>query len=1311
MTERLLVSLDADGQAEVALWPDEGLPEPVTRTPLAWPLDADALEDLRWYLEDYLSAPFGVWEDRGPVVREMLAGWGKQIFQSVFGSGPARNAYQRARDRGLEVVFRSAEPGLLALPWELMRDEAGPVALGSGISRTLRVAGAGTLEVPGGRLRVLMVIARPAGTADVGYRTVARPLLERLDAVRGQVTLTVLRPPTFDAMAKVVRTAAEAGEPFHLVHIDGHGAMAGRAAGEAILGGRPATMTGAGEGVLAFERPGGGSDYVSASKLAEVLAAGRVPVVVLNASQSGAIGRDLEASVAANLLRAGCAAVVAMAYSVYAVAAAEFMAVFYESLFNGDSLGQAVIAGRRHLFEYDLRPSPRGDLPLADWLVPVHYLRREVRFPAARTGRPGTAPSLDVALGQLRTAQTVADAAADPLAPANAFVGRDDLFYQLETAASLHHVIVLTGPGGTGKTELAKGFGRWWRDTGGVADPRLVFWHSFKPGVATFGLDRVITEIGLQVFGTDFARLAPEERLEAVKQLLGQYRALLLWDNFESVREMPGPGVATPALDAASHTALRDFLEWVQDHSASVVIITSRAQEDWLGQARRIVVGGLNRTEAAEYATYLLSASPAAQVQREQRSFTELLDWLDGSPLAMRVALPLLKDTDPAVLLAGLRGATPVIDTDTSTEHLSALAASISYSFTYLPDHAQRLLPALSLFHEVAYEDALAAFSEVETVPSRFAGISGEEWSAVLSEAARVGLLTGLGAGMYRMHPALPGYLATAWQAASRDRYDQEREAGEQALRTTYAAFSQWLTDQIGSGDAGLAYALIELQEATLSAMLSHALAYRVWQDAEDIVRALDAYLAIRGLGEEADAWAAQILDAIADLSRVPVESASSLWLHVTIEQASRQMDAGRLDEAGQTYVRALAYLKDRPATEWTRDRIAVIYHQLGMTAQGRGQLHEAEDWYRKALVISEELSNRPGMASSYHQLGRAAQGRGQLHEAEDWYRKALAISEELGNRPGMAITYHQLGTLAKDQGRLEEADDWYRRSLAIREESGDSPGMAAIYHQLGMTAQQRGSLDDAEEMYRSALSIEEALNDRPGMSSTYHQLGISAQLKGQLDGADEWYHKALDIEQELGDRTSMAAIYHQLGMTAEARGQLTEAAARYDQSLAIKEELGNRPGMALTLAQLGRLEAAQGHSSQALDLAVRCVALFSEFPHPLTGTGPDDLTRLTSYLGMKALETAWRSVTGTPLPDVVRRYVQEHQESGYLEQQSLLVSLADTRVSGCPSGREAILKDTALDAARTAPAGGASRCRRRAACHRRPPTPGTAVI
>ena len=107
MPDRLIVDLGTDGLATVGIEPGGGMYEQVSQAPLTWPLDADALAELRWYLEDYLLAPFGVWEEHGPAVQARLAGWGDEVFGSVFGSGPARDAYQRARDRGLEVVFRS----------------------------------------------------------------------------------------------------------------------------------------------------------------------------------------------------------------------------------------------------------------------------------------------------------------------------------------------------------------------------------------------------------------------------------------------------------------------------------------------------------------------------------------------------------------------------------------------------------------------------------------------------------------------------------------------------------------------------------------------------------------------------------------------------------------------------------------------------------------------------------------------------------------------------------------------------------------------------------------------------------------------------------------------------------------------------------------------------------------------------------------------------------------------------------------------------------------------------------------------------
>ena len=900
--DRLLVELGADGRVSVGTWLDGKVPAAGEPFELAWPIGDDALEELRWYLEDYLRAPFGVYEERGPQVEARLPEWGSAVFSAVFGAGPAWDAYVRVRaqQRPVELVFRSASAEFLGLPWELMREPGRPAPLAmdlAGLSRSLSPPeSAETVAVPGGRLRVLMVISRPAGTGDVGYQMIARPLLKRLEAVRGQVELMVLRPPTLEALEKKLTAAAEAAEPFQVVHFDGHGRPGGRRSSEAV-----APVVSDGEGVLVFEQPGGGPDAVPASRVAQVLAMGQVPVVVLNACQSGAVGKDLEAAVATRLLRHGIASVVAMAYSVYAVAAADFMAAFYERLFAGHTVTAAVTAGRQRLFQRNMRPSPKGDMPLADWVVPVHYLRRDVSFPQARTER-GAKASLDEELDRMRGPGSGDDAL--DLDPVGSFVGRDDLFYQLEVAAQQQKVVVLYGPGGTGKTELAKAFGRWWRDTRGVEQPDWVIWHSFEPGVASHGLDGVIMEIGLRVFGSDFASLARRERRAAAQQVLEERRLLLIWDNFETVHSMPAPGGAARPLGEAGREELREFLGQLTLRGRSAAVITSRTREGWLGDACRITVGRLATQEAAEYAGDLLTAYPAAGPRRARRAFGELMEWLDGHPLSMRLILPHLDTTEPEMLLDGLRGIAPLPDSDRAEEGRStSLPASITYSFIHLADATRRLLPAVCLFQGVAAAMVLAAFSETPEVPARFRGATIQEWIASLEDAARVGLLAPLGLGMYQIHPALPAYLAAQWRCEEPEGYDSIRDAATRALLSAHASFGAWLEQEFRSGDAAMAVKTLDLQRYTFGRLFGFALDRQLWDEAHAIARPLILAWDARGRAEEVEAWADRVHYAMEGAGgNLPALDSpeGQLWLFVTGIQANhlatfRPKDAERI--------------------------------------------------------------------------------------------------------------------------------------------------------------------------------------------------------------------------------------------------------------------------------------------------------------------------------------------------------------------------------------------------------------------------------
>jgi tetratricopeptide (TPR) repeat protein len=98
-------------------------------------------------------------------------------------------------------------------------------------------------------------------------------------------------------------------------------------------------------------------------------------------------------------------------------------------------------------------------------------------------------------------------------------------------------------------------------------------------------------------------------------------------------------------------------------------------------------------------------------------------------------------------------------------------------------------------------------------------------------------------------------------------------------------------------------------------------------------------------------------------------------------------------------------------------------------------------------------------MAATYHELGRTAQARGRLDEAHDWYRKSLAIKEELGDLPGTALTYGQLGLLAEARQQPRQALEWLVRCVALFPQfphpaTGPGPSLLArLTRQLGMPA------------------------------------------------------------------------------------------------------------------------------------------------------------------------------------------------------------------------------------------------------------------
>ena len=211
------------------------------------PIEAD---DLRWYLERYHLWPVGVFRERAERIEQQLPRWGQELYRSaldVVAAQPARVAWQSvaatsARRFSVEVDTELLEgasddtrnraleagTGLLALPWELLRDERGWLFQGAQAVRVRRrlpsrhPEPARSIGLP---IRILLVSPRPEddATGYIDHRISARPLVMALESLGELAELTVLPTPTQAGLEAALLRATRRGQPFDVVHFDGHG--------------------------------------------------------------------------------------------------------------------------------------------------------------------------------------------------------------------------------------------------------------------------------------------------------------------------------------------------------------------------------------------------------------------------------------------------------------------------------------------------------------------------------------------------------------------------------------------------------------------------------------------------------------------------------------------------------------------------------------------------------------------------------------------------------------------------------------------------------------------------------------------------------------------------------------------------------------------------------------------------------------------------------------------------------------------------------------------------------------------------------
>ena len=896
------------------------------------------------------------------------------------------------------------------------------------------------------------------------------------------------------------------------------------------------------EGHLVFEDDDGNSFTVSAQKLTALLTEHRIPIMVLNACRSAGIdtrATDPFASTAAALLKAGVRSVVAMSYNLYVSGAQQFVPAFYSRLLKTGDVTEATRDGRKAMLLNDARACARGEYPLQDWLVPVLYQQEIVPLPVQSTAKT------EAPVSRLpEEAQALGD---------YGFIGRQSAIHQLERALQRQPAaaVLIHGMAGIGKTTLAQGFLQWLEQTGAlpVADGASPASEPFFIETLWFAFDDirsaefVVNRLTAACLSHQATSLPMEEKLPAMTRALREQPRLIVWDNFESAAGIDGTEVY-PLLTEPDRILLKGVLKDLRG-GRSKFLITSRSPEHWLAptEAFRLPLHGLRGEDVWTYCNAVMR-DLALKLDRHDSDAVELLEELEGHPLALRSVLLQLTDTPARELLQRLKKAFDGHASDESTRRIFAVLDLLNQS---LPGHYTPILQLIGLHQRCVNIDLVAAMMNVP----KEEGTERAHLHSCFSALERSGLLHHVGNGVYNMHPALHGFLAVA-HPAEQDRCAQFVQC--------MAEFADTLTPKHLHEQ--------RIHFARHGANFQTALALANAADEDNAAAALTRALASFALNSRDFEVARHHLDELAARLLKRNDGSEAQPYHNLGVIAGEQHD---FSTAERWYLKSLA-IEEKFGNE---HGAVTTYHQLGTIAQEQRDFAAAKGWYLKALAIAEKLDSEDDAAGTYHQLGMIAEEQRDFATAKGWYLKALSIAEKLGNEHGAALTYHQLGVIAQEQHDFSTAERWYLKSLSIAEKLGNEHGAASTYHQLGVMADAQDDFSAAERWFLKSLNISEKLGDQHRAGGTYHQLGITAQKQRAFSAAERWYLKSLAIAEKLGNEHGAASTYHQLGMIAREQSDFPTAEGWYLKALAIEEKLGDTHSAALIYAALGTLHSA----------------------------------------------------------------------------------------------------------------------------------------
>ena len=659
-------------------------------------------------------------------------------------------------------------------------------------------------------------------------------------------------------------------------------------------------------------------------------------------------------------------------------------------------------------------------------------------------------------------------------AEASPFIGRASLVAEVLERLRAARLVMLLGPGGTGKTRLAVQAARHVRGVGAVwfADlAALPVGADIAPAVAHL--------LGVPEAGGD-------DLSKALAARLAEPPALLVLDNCEHVLTSAAE-LARAVLDGApAARVLATSRQPLGVPAEAVLPVPPLALLPGSGPGQG--PGGPPSEAAALFLARATAARPDYAAQPGSREVAErICARLDGLPLAIELAAARVKVLSGAQILARLSDMLRLLTgpADGRQPRQQTLRALCDWSWELLSERERVAFARCAVFQgEFDLEAAEAAIAD-EAVGAGGSLAQGDVIDAVgeLVERSLVAAIERDGTMRYRLLETLRAYAAERLASAG------ETAALRMAHAAHYRQRAAGIAARLGGREQPAALADLGRESAQLAAALDACIETRRHDVGVPLAADLSACWHAAAIGREGLPRVERLLQA------APPASPELAMLLVRAGGLEARL-FNRLDRGRELCLRGVAVAQQVRAPAL----VAMGQRFLGNVASRQRDPDAAVAHFEQGLDAARAAGDRGQEAMLLDNLGSVAILRSRHDDARALIGQAQALYRQLGRWVNLAGSLMNLGVIEGRLGDSARAQALLAESLEVSRAHGDVHGEAEVLVQIGLQHLEDGQAALAVPALRQAIVAAEGLDDVT-LQAQHHEL-LARALAASADAA-----------------------------------------------------------------------------------------------------------------------------------------------------------------------------------------------------------------